>query len=202
MRSTRPSRTGRRIIATTAAVLMLVGVAIGLSTRGTEAPQSREVSFDAALAAFGTASNYYLKIPGIPGDSTSSTHANEIDVETFSWGLTNTTGTAAITNLTVSKYIDPASPLLMKATALGTTFTSIVLTADKTGSTPFRYVTLTLSNAKLKSFKETGSRATGILENITFSYTQARLRYTSQSSTGGIGPSVEACFDFPSRTVC
>jgi type VI secretion system secreted protein Hcp len=183
---------------------MFAAVAIGVSTGNAgDAPRSPEVSFDAALAAFSTASNYYLKIPGIPGDSTSSTHANEIDVQTFSWGLTKSgTANAAITNLTVSKYIDPASPLLMKATAVGTHFTTVVLTADKTGSTPFRYVTLTLSNAQLASFKETGGRPAGILENITFGYQQARLKYTGQSSTGGAGTSVEACYDFVSRAVC
>lgn len=33
--------------------------------------------------------DYFLKIDGIPGESTDSKHKNEIDIESWSWGQVN-----------------------------------------------------------------------------------------------------------------
>ena len=42
-----------------------------------------------------TTVDYFLKIDGIPGDSRDDMHKDEIDIESFSWGETQTGSFAA-----------------------------------------------------------------------------------------------------------
>jgi type VI secretion system secreted protein Hcp len=163
------------------------------------------VSLDAALASFGTATNYYLRIPNIPGDSAVNNHANDIDVQTFTWGMTNSAGTATgakFTNLTITKFIDPASPLLMSAAAAGTSLGTIVLFAEKPGPSPFEYVRLTIGGAKVTSLKQTGDRASGILETVGLAYTKLTLRYAKQSQDGSIGTTIQRCWNLSTQQPC
>ena len=114
------SRSSKRWIAAALVAVVVVSLGVVAVTRDTGSPSpERPMTIDAALASFGSASAYYLNIPGIPGDSTVKAHANQIDVQTFSWGVTNPTGTASFGNLNITKFVDPASPLLMKAVAAG-----------------------------------------------------------------------------------
>ena len=129
-------------------------------------------------------------------------HANQIDVQTFSWGVTNPTGTVLFGNLSITKFVDPASPLLMKAVAAGTTFPTVTLYATCNGSTPFQYYQLTLTNAKVRSFAESGNRSSGITDTVAFSYTRITLRFTKQSPTGASNGFVEQCWDLTLRASC
>jgi type VI protein secretion system component Hcp len=89
------------------------------------------MSINAALANFGGAGEFYLHIPGVFGDSTSDHNVNDIDVTTFTWGLVNNgdnaKGGGPWSQFTITKFADPASPVLMKATAAATQYPSIVL---------------------------------------------------------------------------
>jgi type VI secretion system secreted protein Hcp len=204
MTSMRSSRTGRRVFVAIAAALVLGSLAVAVSTNSTgEVPAPREMSIDTALANFGGAADYYMKIPtpAVLGDSTNARHKDEIDLTSFSWSLTNAASAPTFANVSVGKAIDRSSPLLMKATAAGTTYATVVITADKVGSNPITFMTLTLSNARVRSFKETANRTAGISDVVTFSFTRARFRVVYQNSTGSTTP-VEACWDLPSRALC
>jgi type VI secretion system secreted protein Hcp len=187
------------------AIVMVVVLGIGalVATRGTGDPsRPQPTTLDAALASFATATDYYLRIPTIPGDSTVQGHVNDIDVQTFGWGVTgSSTGRAAFGDVTITKYVDPASPPLMRATAAGLTFTSVTLFAEKPGSTPFEYYRLTLANAKVKSFKQSGTRAAGILDTVAFGYTRITLRHVKQLPTGGTSI-VQNCWDLTANAAC
>jgi type VI secretion system secreted protein Hcp len=186
------------------AIMMAVVLGIGAvsATRNTgDASRLHPTTLNAELASFASATNYYLRIPTIPGDSTVQAHVNDIDVQTFSWGVTASSTRATFGDVTITKYVDPASPLLMKATANGQTFSSVTLFAEKPGSTPFEYYRLTLANANMKSFKQSGTRASGILDTVAFSYTRITLRHTRQLATGGTAV-VQACWDLVTNAAC
>ena len=75
----------------------------------------------------------FLKLDGIEGESRDARHAKEIDVTSWSLGVTNAgsghggggggggggAGRATFTDLSVSKLVDRASPALMLAVASG-----------------------------------------------------------------------------------
>ena len=75
------------------------------------------------------ASDYFLKIDGIPGESLDAKHKDEIEVLSWSWGETNEpppasgggagSGKVAMTDLHVSADLARASPQLLLACASG-----------------------------------------------------------------------------------
>src|ERR1700704_1510183 len=75
------------------------------------------------------ATDIFAKIGDIKGESLDAKHKDEIEVLSFSWGLTNGVsigagggagaGKATFQDLTIVHNIDKASPLLMKACATG-----------------------------------------------------------------------------------
>jgi type VI secretion system secreted protein Hcp len=103
--------------------------------------------------------------------------------------------------VTITKYVDPASPPLMRAVAAGLTYSSVTLFAEKPGSTPFEYYRLTLANARVQSFKQSGTRAAGILDTVAFSYTKITLRHVRQLAGGGT-TTVQNCWDLTANAAC
>jgi type VI secretion system secreted protein Hcp len=68
--------------------------------------------------------DFFLKIPGLDGESEDATYKNCIDVESWSWGMTQSgsmhiaggggKGKVSIHDLSVTKNVDKASPALMQ----------------------------------------------------------------------------------------
>ena len=71
------------------------------------------------------ASDIFAKIGDIKGESADAKHKDEIEVLSFSWGVTNGAtigagaGKATFQDLSIVHTIDKASPLLLKACATG-----------------------------------------------------------------------------------
>lgn len=80
----------------------------------------------------------FLSVDGIPGDATVAGHEGEIAVSSFSFGATNSsstasgsgggTGKATLSNITVVKSTDKASPLLLRSVLTGQHIRSAKLT--------------------------------------------------------------------------
>jgi type VI secretion system secreted protein Hcp len=163
------------------------------------------VTIDAALAAFGGATDLFLKLPGIDGSSTNARHENEIDVADVGWSLTNATGTpaaATLSDITMTKGIDVASPKLLSAAAAGTTFFVATLTAERPGSVPFTFAQLNLFGVRVASISQTATRANGFDEKIALRAGIVQLVYTTQKADGSKGPSVTGCWNLTSHTAC
>jgi type VI secretion system secreted protein Hcp len=85
----------------------------------------------------------FLKVAGIKGESTDDQHREEIDVASFSWGLSQqrTTSTgggagaskASFQDLHVVTNVSQASPQLFLASAAGRHIETAVLTCRKVG---------------------------------------------------------------------
>jgi type VI protein secretion system component Hcp len=89
----------------------------------------------------------FLFIDGIPGDSTDDRHRNWIDL--LSVNNSFEPGGLAC-DLTMTKGLDQASPLLWAAAALGDPFAEIRLEAWKQPGTPRRIYELILTTAQIK----------------------------------------------------
>ncbi|WP_052573394.1 type VI secretion system tube protein Hcp [Haloferula sp. BvORR071] len=99
------------------------------------------------LASAHAASDYLLEIEGIKGESKDSKHRDAIEIESFSWGCSNSGSAAKVINLVLSKPLDKASPQLFLACAKGNHIPQAILTLRKTnasgGKTDYYQVTLT-----------------------------------------------------------
>src|SRR6476659_9325773 len=88
------------------------------------------------------ASDIFAKLGDIKGESLDDKHKNEIEVFSFSWGVTNTAspvasgsvaGKATFKEFSIVHSIDKASPSLMAACATGTHLQEATITQRKAG---------------------------------------------------------------------
>ena len=145
--------------------------------------------------------DFFLKIDGIPGESQNPRHQGEIEVESFSWSESHLasvggTGKVHMQDLHITKPIDKASPLLMLACASGRHFTSAVLTAQRPGTQPLDYLTISLGGVMANSY-QTGAPAGQAVptDQVSFSFRQIVIVYRSQRPDGSLDTPVTAGWD-------
>jgi Type VI secretion system effector, Hcp len=76
----------------------------------------------------------FVGIAEIKGDSVATKHAGEIDVMSWSWGVSNAGSAGSrstFQHLTITKTVDSSSPKLVLASARGQSFKEIVLSATR-----------------------------------------------------------------------
>jgi type VI secretion system secreted protein Hcp len=148
----------------------------------------------------------FLKIEGIKGESTDKGHPDEIEIESFSWGVTNTGsasgggggggGKAVAQDFHFTTGLSKASPNLMLACATGRHFPSATLTCRKAGGDKaVEFLKIKLSDCIVSSY-QTGGTAEGDADVPTdqFSLNFAKIDFLyTQPRTGEV---VETTFDF------
>jgi type VI secretion system secreted protein Hcp len=138
----------------------------------------------------------FLKLDGIEGESKDKTHKNEIHIESYSWGLsqTGTFGTAggggagkvSVQDISISKYTDKASTPLMLHCATGKHIKEGLITVRKAGDQPLEYLKIKLSDIIVSGVQSAGNNGSDILsENVNLNFAQVRVEYQEQSATGG-----------------
>lgn len=138
----------------------------------------------------------FLNIEGeIGGESQDKTHKGEIDVLAWSWGMSNSgsfhtgggggSGKANFQDLSVTKWIDKASPILMLYCANGDHFSKARLTVRKAGKTPLEYMIIDMTNVLITSVSTGGSGGEDRLtENISLNFAQVKVAYKEQKPDG------------------
>ena len=152
---------------------------------------------------------YFLKIEGIAGESTDVKHKGEIDVESFSWGVSQSAspgasgagglaGKATFEDLNVVTPFSRASPRLLEACATGQHLPEAVLTARRAGGkAQFEFMTLTLSDVLVSTYRTSGAGADASVPSDQFSlaYSKLQIEHKAQSPSGGSGDVTVAGFD-------
>src|SRR5580765_3770368 len=112
------------------------------------------------------ASDYLLEIEGIKGESNDEKHKGTIEVESFSWGETNTgahgsgggggAGKVSFQDLHFTTGVNKSSPLLMLACATGQHIKKALLFFLKWCGDHQEYYTLTMSDLLVSSYQSGG----------------------------------------------
>ena len=114
--------------------------------------------------------DYFLKIDGISGESTDEAHKGEIEVESFSWGVSQATtrlgagaaaGRAVFQDLRFTSFVSKASPNLMLKCATGAHLKDAVLTARNAGGEQQEFLKITLSDVLVSSYQTSASANPG-----------------------------------------
>jgi type VI secretion system secreted protein Hcp len=135
-----------------------------------------------------TAGSYFLKIPGIEGDSQDANHVGEIVLMSFSLDFAQ----RRCGDLRVVKNIDKASPKLMLNAVLGTVFPTVVLTGTTAGESSQDFLTLTLTNATITAVNladTTGDPPA--VEAVTFTEQRLEVAFRPQNSDGSLGEPIK-----------
>ena len=151
-------------------------------------------------------SDVFLKIDGVEGESSDAKHKNEIEVLSYSWGVTQAiTGTVSssgtfsgqrcdMSPLTVQKLFDKASPKAAQACAAGDHFASAVLTLCRAGGDKQPYMEYKLSDVLISSVQVGGAGEGGVpTESWSLHYAKIEMTYTQIGLDGkpaGKGASV------------
>lgn len=153
------------------------------------------------------ASDMYLKIEGVEGESADDKHKKEIDIESFSWGMTQTgtmhagggggAGKVNVQDMTITKKIDKSTPTLAIKCANGEHISKATLTCRKAGKEALEYYIVTMEGVMISSVSIGGSEQDEQpTEMISLNFSKVNLKYTPQKTEGGSGDaSVEAGWD-------
>ena len=150
--------------------------------------------------------DYFLKLDGIPGESTDAKHKDEIDVLAFSWGVSQSgstrpgggggaSGKAVFEDLLVVARTSKASPKLWLACASGQHLKSAILTCRKPGKAPFEFLKITLTVVLISSYEIDGSDEELPLDQVALAFAKVETVYTPQDPTGKAQPPVKAGWD-------
>ncbi len=140
----------------------------------------------------------FLKIEGLPGESTDSKHKEWIEVLSFTLGVTqpqsgsqSTAGSltaerAQFTDLTITKALDKASPKLNLHCANGEHFPSVTLELCRAGGDKQPYMQYKFTNVSVSSVHVGGSGKGEQLpvEEISLNYGQIEWSYTKLGMDG------------------
>lgn len=149
-----------------------------------------------AQAAF----DCFLKLDGIPGESRDAEHKDEIEIESFSMGISRppgSTGAAQLSDLNLSKLLDKASPLLMLRCADGKHIPTAVLTCRTVGGDkPVNFYVIRLTDVVVTSVSVSGAAGGDRpIESFSLNYAQIEWEYTPISATGAPGTPVRTQWD-------
>jgi len=140
----------------------------------------------------------FLKLNGIDGESQDAKHKGEIDVLAWSWGLSQSgtfhtgagggSGKANFQDISVTKYVDMASPLLQLYTANGDHFPDATLTVRKAGKSPLEYIVIKMKKVLVTSVSTGGSGGEDRLtESVSLNFAEVEFAYTEQKEDGSKG---------------
>jgi type VI secretion system secreted protein Hcp len=149
----------------------------------------------------------FLKIDGVEGESKDKTHLKQIDVLAWSWGLSNSgsahvgggagSGKVNVQDVSITKWVDSASPKLVLACCEGSHYSQVLLTVRKAaGKAPLEYVKITLSEVLIAGVSTGGSGGEERLtENVTLNFGKFSMDYTPQQDDGSAGTAINAAWD-------
>ena len=155
--------------------------------------------------------DYFLKIDGIEGEATAKGHEKEIEIESFSWGETNTgshatgggggAGKVNMQDFHVTMKNNSASPKLLLACASGEHIKKAILTCRKAGKEQQEYLKLTMNDILVSSFQTSGSAGEMIpMDSFSLNFSKIEYEYKPQKPDGTLGSAVKAGWDLKTGT--
>jgi type VI secretion system secreted protein Hcp len=147
----------------------------------------------------------FMKIGDIKGESTDHKHAGEIEVLSWSWGVSNSgtmahgsgggEGKASFNDFSFATKISKASPLLMKACAAGSHIKEATITFRKSGERQFEFLVYKLTDVLVHSFQTAGSTQDIPSEEISLTFQTVNVDYKPQNPDGSAGAAVHFGWD-------
>jgi type VI secretion system secreted protein Hcp len=149
--------------------------------------------------------DYFLKIDGIPGESADSKHKDEIELASFSWGLTNVPshaggagGRADFHDFYFTARVSKASPLLFLSCATGKYIKEANLSVRRAGGGKggqMEYLNIKFSDVLITSFQEAAGGGDAPAESVGLAFARVELDYSGAHPSGAGAGSIKAGWD-------
>lgn len=158
------------------------------------------------------ASNLYLQIDGIKGESQDSTHYGWIEVEAVNWAITQPKSATAstggghtaerceLTEISFTKVADLASPILLQLCAGGKTIPKAkfeFMRAD--GGDAIKYYEIELENVLIAHVAPSVGAGAIMSESVGLKFSKVCWKYTQQKIGGGTAGNTTGGWDLASN---
>jgi type VI secretion system secreted protein Hcp len=157
------------------------------------------------------ASDIFAKIGDIKGESVDSKHKDEIEVLSFSWGVTNPgsispgggggAGKATFQDLTIVHNIDKASPLLMKACATGTHLKEATITHRKAGKAQQEFLIVKMNDLIITGVAHGGTAGETGSETVSLAFDKVDFEYKPQKPDGSLDAAIHFKYDLKAHKI-
>jgi type VI secretion system secreted protein Hcp len=146
----------------------------------------------------------FLKLGTIKGESKDSKHEGEIDILSWSWGISQTgsvghgggggAGKANFSDLSIMHALDKASPVLMAACATGEHIKDATLVARKAGKGQQEYLIIKMTDILITSVQPSGSSEEP-MESVSMQCAKVDLEYKPQKPDGSLDAGLHFKYD-------
>jgi type VI secretion system secreted protein Hcp len=155
-----------------------------------------------------SASDIFLKIGDIKGESLDSKHKDEIDVLSWSWGTSTGTGKVkrgtiapqCIQDLELTKRLDSSTPSLIMMGLVGQSAKEATLTMRKSGKGQQEFLILKMTDVLVTSYHTDSNAGDEALltDQVVLSFSSIDVEYRPQNADGSLGQAVA----FPIASAC
>ncbi|MDR2092938.1 MAG: type VI secretion system tube protein Hcp [Azoarcus sp.] len=138
----------------------------------------------------------FLKIDGIPGESTDDQHKDWIEILSFNHGVhqpvsstVSSAGGATVERVSftapiITKLVDRASPKLFEASFTGKHIKEVIIEVCRAGSNKEKYLEIRMEQVLVSDFNQGGGNEFPV-ETVSFAPGTIKMIYTQQKRTDG-----------------
>jgi type VI secretion system secreted protein Hcp len=150
-------------------------------------------------------SDIFAKIGDIKGESLDAKHKDEIEVLSFSWGVTNSgqigsgggggAGKATFKDFTFNHGIDKASPSLLRACATGEHIKEATITHRKAGKGQQEYLIIKMNDIIITGVSLNDTSEGEPSESVSMVFAKVDLEYKPRKADGSLDAGIHFKFD-------
>jgi type VI secretion system secreted protein Hcp len=152
------------------------------------------------------ASDIFAKIGDIKGESLDDKHKDEVEVLSWSWGVSNSgsiahgggggAGKASFNDFNFTHHIDKASPVLLRACATGEHIKEATITARKAGKGQQEYLIIKMNDVIITGVLPSGSGdGAANAESVALQFAKVDLEYRRQKTDGTLEAGLHFKYD-------
>ena len=153
------------------------------------------------------AADIFAKLGDIKGESLDDKHKDQIEVLSWSWGVSNLAtpatggagsgggaGRASFHDLSFTHKIDKASPVLMKGCATGQHLKEATITRRKAGKGQQEFLVIKMSDVLITAVTDADSEESN-LETVSLAFAKVDLEYRPQKADGSLDAGIHFKYD-------
>jgi len=155
------------------------------------------------------ASDIFGKLGDIKGESLDDKHKDEIEVLSYSWGVTNAgsmahgtgggEGKATFHDLSFIHRYDKSSPVLMQYCATGVHLKEATITNRKAGKGQQEYLIIKMNDVIVTGVTHGNSGSDGATENVSVAFAKVAVEYKPQKPDGSLDAGVIFKYDLKAQ---
>ena len=157
------------------------------------------------------AASIFARIGTIKGESLDARHKDEIEVLSWSWGVSQSgatahgggggAGKASFHDFNFTHHVDRASPALMRACATGEHLKDATITVRKAGKGQQEYLVVKLNDVLITGVVHGGTSGAAASETVSLVFAKVDFEYKPQKADGSLDAGIHFKFDIKSSKV-